>query len=359
MTACDKRLSRRASLGTIEPMPPGPTVSVHYVRALLGAARALGADPQALLAAADLDPERLQDPDARLPVEALFAVWRHAPRLTGVPHFGLRAAQLAPVGALDVADYAMRACSTLREGLAKLLAYSRIHQTAAIATFEEQADQACVRWALTASAEGAVLQQGAPFVMAVTLSRLRQVSGVDIRPCEVRLRAPTPPDDKEHQAFFRCPVRWAPDESANQLLLDRALLDLPILAADPALARLMDRCARELLEKLPLPETFLSAVRRLVVESLRGGVPAAGVVARRVGMTVRTLQRRLREEGTTFGDVVDEARRELALAHLSAPQPTIGEIAFLLGFSEPSAFHRAFRRWTGTTPSEYRRSRAA
>jgi AraC-like DNA-binding protein len=335
-------------------MRPGPTISVHYVRALLGAARALGADPSALMSAADLSPERLQDPDARLPVGTLFAVWREAPRLTGVAHFGLRAAQLAPVGALDVADYAMRACSTLREGLGKLLAYSRIHQTAAVTTFEERGEFASVRWMLTASADGAVLQQGAPFVVAVTLARLRQVSGVDLRPREVRLHAPAPPDDAEHRAFFRCPVRWTPDGGANQLLLDRAVLDLPILAADPALVRLMDRIARELIEKLPLPETFLGAVRRHVVESLRGGPPAAGPIARKLGMSVRTFQRRLREEGTTFALLADEARRDLALGHLTQAQPTIGEIAFLLGYSEPSAFHRAFRRWTGKTPSEFR-----
>lgn len=339
-------------------MPPGPTVSVHYVRALVGAARALGADPAALLGAAGLSPKSLEDVDARLPVAALFALWRHAPRLTGVAHFGLRAAQLAPVGALDVADYAVRSCSTLREGLAKLLAYSRIHQTAATHAFEERGDVARVRWTLTASAEPAVLQQGAPFVVGVTLARLRQASGVDLRPREVTLRAPAPADDSEHRAFFRAAVlRWAPDGAANQLVLERAALDLPILAADPGLARLIDRCARELLDKLPLPETFLGAVRRHLVESLRGGAPAAADIARRVGMSVRTLQRRLADEGTTFAALVDDARRELALGHLAAAQPTISEVAFLLGFSEASAFHRAFRRWTGQSPSEYRRAR--
>jgi AraC-like DNA-binding protein len=100
-------------------------------------------------------------------------------------------------------------------------------------------------------------------------------------------------------------------------------------------------------------------VRQQLVERLRDGEPEQGAVARPLGLSERTLQRRLRDEGTTFGALVDDVRLELARMYLGDPELAIFEVAFLLGYSEPSAFNRAFRRWTGASPSEHRRATGA
>jgi AraC-like DNA-binding protein len=95
-------------------------------------------------------------------------------------------------------------------------------------------------------------------------------------------------------------------------------------------------------------------VRALLPEEMRGGVPRAPVIARRLRMSVRTLHRGLAAEGTTFSEVLDHMRHELAIRHLAEKQLAIGEVAFLLGFAELSSFYRAFKRWTGMTPAAYR-----
>jgi len=333
------------------------TVSVHYIRAFASAASALGAKPEALLAEAGLTPADLRDPDARLPLDALAALWIAAPRHTGVDAFGLRMAQLTPPPAFDVVDYAMRASDHLRDAYRKALRYLRIHISAASHVVEEDGDEARLHFALSVPVPAGATRQGVVFALAAMVVRGRAVTGTGLPLVEVRFALPRPADVSEHERFFRAPVRW--NAERHTLVLARSTLDLPVRSADPNLARLIDRCAQDLLEKLPSPESFLDGVRRAILEGLRGGVPTAPEIARRLGVSVRSLQRRLHDERATFQGLVDDVRRELSLRHLAGDGLSVGELTFLLGFSEPSAFHRAFRRWTGTTPAEYRRARTA
>ena len=129
--------------------------------------------------------------------------------------------------------------------------------------------------------------------------------------------------------------------------------------ADAELSAILARHAQHLLEQLPPVNDFVAHVRRLVAEELAGGDPSAEHIAARLHMSARTLRRRLQEHGARHKLLLDELRRELAIRYLSEERLEIAEVAFLLGFSEASAFHRAFKRWTGRTPSDYRESRDA
>ncbi len=148
-------------------------------------------------------------------------------------------------------------------------------------------------------------------------------------------------------------------EENNEISLDTALLALPVHGADLRLGRLLDRYADEMLRKLPRAEGFVESVRRVIAETLRGGDPSIECVATCLGLSTRTLQRRLREAGTTHKQLLDQLRHVLALRYADTEGLSFGEVAFLLGFSEPSAFHRAFKRWTGVAPGEYRRKAPA
>ena len=147
------------------------------------------------------------------------------------------------------------------------------------------------------------------------------------------------------------------DASENALRFDAALLDRAVDSADPALLALVDRHARELLAAHPPVETLRDRVRAAVADALRRReVPGIEEVARAVGTSVRSLQRHLSDQRTSFSGEVDLVRRDLALRHVTERRLALCEIGFLLGYSEPRAFHRAFRRWTGTSPAQYRRS---
>jgi AraC-like DNA-binding protein len=164
---------------------------------------------------------------------------------------------------------------------------------------------------------------------------------------------PRPANIDEHRWVFGCEVSF--DAPEHKVTFHRDALALPVVKADPKLGALIDQYAEELLQRLPRGHALSDRVRQIVAESLCDGDHGLEPIAERLRMSPRTLQRRLQEEDTSHQQLVDELRHELAVKYLAEPNLSIGEVAFLLGFSDPSAFHRAFRRWTGKTPGEHRR----
>jgi AraC-like DNA-binding protein len=147
-------------------------------------------------------------------------------------------------------------------------------------------------------------------------------------------------------------VRFSAGE--NGLRLPVAELETPCVRADPALLAVLDRYAAERVERAPRSDSVADRGRAALAEELRAGEPSAATLAARLKMSVRTLNRSLGAEGTSYRRILDQLRRELAIHHLADDRLTIAEVAFLLGFSELSAFYRAFKRWTGRTPAELR-----
>jgi AraC-like DNA-binding protein len=140
------------------------------------------------------------------------------------------------------------------------------------------------------------------------------------------------------------------------MVLEHDIADRQVPAADERLYPIITRYLEQVLREMPPEDTALASVRRAIVETMRDGEPTLEQVGRRLAVTPRTLQRRLRDCGVTFKAAVDDTRRRSAVSYLRDPKHTFTEIAYLLGYSEVSAFNRAFRRWTGSTPSRYRRS---
>jgi len=136
-------------------------------------------------------------------------------------------------------------------------------------------------------------------------------------------------------------------------VMPAAVLEAPLVSSDPELLQILTRAAEELAKRAPVPPTLAAQVGRVLAESLRSGEATIGHVAKRFGMTERSLQRRLKDEGVSFNTVREDVRKQLARRYLD-DKLAIAEISFLLGFSEPSAFFRAFKRWTGMTPLEAR-----
>jgi AraC-like DNA-binding protein len=142
--------------------------------------------------------------------------------------------------------------------------------------------------------------------------------------------------------------------SENALILPTGLLHTPCARADPALVAVLDRYAAERLEHVPRTDSIADRVRTVLGDELRGGEPTAARLAARLKMSPRTLNRALAAEGTSYRQLLDALRRELAERHLAGDQLSISEVGFLLGFCELSSFHRAFKRWTGRTPARFR-----
>lgn len=188
--------------------------------------------------------------------------------------------------------------------------------------------------------------------LASIVSISREVASSPFQAIEVHVKHPAPDSTEAHEAYFGCPVHFDSDRDA--LLVSRQTLDTPNKLGDASIASFFDTHLEAELSSLDHATSLERQVRDLVTTSLSEGVPLLSDVASRLAMSGRTLQRRLAAQGSSFQDVVDESRRELAKRLLRKTEYSLIEVAFMTGFSEQSALNRAFKRWVGQTPGAFR-----
>ena len=197
---------------------------------------------------------------------------------------------------------------------------------------------------------GLRLSNEATIASAFAISQ--QVTTEPLTPLGIFFKHPAPESIAAHEAHFGCPVNFDTDRDA--ILVDPEVLDVVNRQGDPAIAKFFDTHLESELEKFTDDSALDKRVRIQVSQSLSEGIPRISDIAGRLGMSGRTLQRRLADRGYTYQDLVDESRRQLAERLLAATAYPLAEIAFLTGFSEQSAFNRAFKRWAGQTPRSFR-----
>jgi AraC-like DNA-binding protein len=330
---------------------PEPRLTARAIRPLVSGLRALGHDPVPLLASAGIESAVLDEPDAHVPMRAAVSLITRAVEATRDSNLGLRLAQSADLGSFDVHLYAMLSSGTLGAAYVCLCRYQRlIHETTRV-ELQIEGDHAVLGHRMPGGM--AAPRHSAEFIVAAWVRAGRLATGTDWAPAEVRFAHPRPPDPGAHESFFRSAVRF--DTGENALVLPTPLLATPCVRADPALLAVLDRYAADRLAVVPQTTSFADRARAALAEDLARGEPRAQRLAARLKTSERTLNRALAAEGTSYRELLDQLRKELAARRLSDDRVSISEVAFLLGFSELSAFYRAFKRWTGMTPAEFRR----
>ncbi len=331
----------------------GGTLSVLTLHALALAITHAGGDARALFDAVGVDPSLLEQPEARVPAEVAFAAFERAPSCVEDEAFCLRVADSIPLGTMAVLDFAVRSSATMGEALARVIRYYALIDDGSTLHLETEG---AVTRLVGRRTEPASPRAATELLFGMIVSRGKDYTG---RPWPMRavsfLKGP-PRDARGHEQFFGAPVRFGATQ--NELVFDTAWLDVSCRARDADLAGFLDQQVTAMLERLPRPTSFLDAVRRAVTETIRGSDPLLQATAKRLGLGTRTLQRRLKENGSSHQAIVEEVREGLARQLLGDGRTSIGEVAYLLGFSDPSAFHHAFVRWTGVTPSVYRSQHA-
>lgn len=327
-----------------------PTVATTSSRALLAACEQLGLRQEALLAAAGLARDEVEDPDGRLPADKVSALWRAALQQSGDPGLGLRIARSVPFGAYRVIDFLAASAPTIGEGLVRVARYFPLVSSAL--AWQITHDQSSTRIALSHPGIPLLPRAYAEYALAVTILHCRHASGFDWPIVEVSFAFEAPPSSEAHAQAFGCPVRFG--RPHNEFVVSRATWDLPSKARSSDLLRTLEEHAKTALDSLASEDVVSKEVARLIVEELEGGDPSLPNIARRMATSPRTLQRRLELEKTSFADVLDRTRRHFAQAYVKEKDLALTEIAYLLGFSEQSAFTRAFQRWYGVPPSHER-----
>ena len=328
------------------------SISIALVRPL---ARALEAKPGALrelFAKTDLGPAVLEDPEARVSPAQFCVAWAEAIRLTGDPSLALRIAEATPPGAFGIVEYVCRSAPTLRRALEQWCRYLGILDDAVEVGLVDEGGRTALRVLVESEAPAPASHE---LCFALVVARARELAA-SVRVAEVRYaHRSTEANAAVHRAFFGAPVRFGAAET--EIVFERSVLDAPLATADPNLLEVLRPAAEEKRARRPPEISLLDRVRRELRAALGNDDAQLEAVAKRLGTTGRSLQRRLRDEGTSFQAVREAMRRELADRYLGEGL-SFSEISFLLGFSEPSAFFRAFKRWTGLTPFE-RRARLA
>jgi AraC-like DNA-binding protein len=339
-------------------MADAATVSGGIAGLVVHTLRAHGGDADGLMGRHGIEEARLWLPDARVPLVEEQRMWEEAADELGDAAFGLHAVYQWKPGDFDVFGYAIASSPTLRDAGHAISRYNRlIHDVAEIQVEEEGDEARFVHWFRT-DARGACWH-AALFTVASWLAIGRELTG-ESWPClGADFQRPEPDDTEEVRAFFDAPLSFG--QPRNRLVFPREVLDLPIGGGDAALHRVLTRHAELALSQLPEPDEdrTLHTLRSGLAEALKAGEASMEEMATRLKMSPRTLQRRLKDAGTSFKDVLDEVRRRLATTHLADPRIGIADCAYLLGYSEPSAFQRAFKRWTGTSVGAWRAERAA
>jgi len=327
-------------------------VSVRVVRGSLAAMAAAGQDVAGLVADLGLEPRQLQEVDGYLPERVWRDLWIEVERRTGDGCAGIHAAEHVEWGHFDVVDYAIAASGDLASALRLFTRYFRILNTATEFVLTETTDGLRVERWMAGDEALSMPRHAAEFSLACTVLRFRQVSARNWVPALVTLRHRAPSEVDEYRRLFACEVRFGCPQDG--FVVRRDDLAVPMKAADPALAALVERHARDLLERLPRGRACVDELRRVLARELAGGSPTIERAAGALGLGRRSLQRRLAEESATFSGVLDQLRRELAQSYLRSSGMSIGEIGFLLGYSDVTAFQRAFKSWTGRSPGAYR-----
>lgn len=324
-------------------------------RALLDACARLGLDVTRILAAAKLDVPTLQDPDARIPVEQVEALWRTAYDLSNDPNLALHAIEVLPFGAYRVIDFLAASAPTVGAAFGKVSDYFPLINEVVSLPYVVGEHQ--VTFAVEAPSRPSVITRPyAEYTLAAVFLRTRMATNLAYPLVRVEFSHPRPADTSEHERIFECPVRF--DAETCRLVIARDVWDTPRAGSNATLFSVLDAHARMLLDQRPAPSGIVSRVCEAIQAELRGGNPGLETIARQLAMSPRTLQRRLRDERVLFNDLLDAMRFRAAKSYLVQRDVAGAEVAYLLGFAEQSSFNHAFKRWAGLTPTEYRRQAA-
>ncbi|HEY1374542.1 MAG TPA: AraC family transcriptional regulator [Candidatus Binatia bacterium] len=323
---------------------------------LLDFIAAAGADPDKILASVRLDRQTFSDREGFIPVAVHAEILEKAAKSTGDACFGLHWGVTRDPRFFGPLAYVLLNSPTIGAAAENAGRYAKVRNQASDWSCTHEGNRSFIRQSLqgVGSDWRRLCRQSSDCFMAEALNILRMMVGSRWAPFEVQFAHDPPSRDSEYIRVFGAPASFG--HETNAFVVDSEFLKRDVPAADPYLYPTLKRYLDQVLEEVPPENGFLASVRKAVADSMRNGDCKLAAVAKRLGMTVRTFQRALKEHHTEFQALLDDTRYRFAQNYLREPQHTLTEVAFLLGYSEVSAFNRAFKRWTGSTPMEYRRN---
>jgi AraC-like DNA-binding protein len=314
-----------------------PTPAVQF-RAYVNAFERLGYDVDRLLEAIGFPRSEADDPDALISCDVCGALFKQASQERPLKNLPVRLAAETPIGTFELLDYLIVTSETVGDGLRQFARYVVLVAPSLRIDIHSDEDPIRIEWVGPPSASF-----GIEYSVTLVVRNLRVETEDRVSFESVSFRH-QPDDVSEIEFVLGCPVRVGAPWSG--LSMPGSSWHVPLRRRDPTLRRLLESHTRAVPAQLPTTETLAADLRRVLSSRLARGHTEIEAVARDLGMSSRTLQRRLSHHGLSYQQVLDRMRREVAERSIADSSLSIGEVAYLVGYSEPAAFHRAFRRWT-------------
>jgi AraC-like DNA-binding protein len=321
-----------------------------FVLPIAQALRLQGIEPMEVIEGADIDPAAVINPDRRVPLANMQSLMRECVELTGDEAFGLQAAEQLQPQVLHGLGLAWLASDTIYDGLRRTVRFCTFMATQADIKLEEEGDFVHLTLGQTMVPEESVPAVG-DFVVGMFVRMCQLTLGQFIAPVRIELERPEPEMPERWEYMLSSRVKFASPTTRMTWSLSDILE--PLATGNPTLAKINDEQTQAYLDSFLSPSISREVVAK-IVEILADGPPVQQQIADALNVSNRTLQRKLKEEGTSFMDLLNDTRLQLARRYLDHPGRSVLETAYLLGFSEPSTFSRAFKRWTGSSPADYR-----
>lgn len=327
------------------------TTLATSVAVLKQAVQSYGLDFDAISLKAGITPATVYEPGSRIQVNKIQEIWKEAYRQTKDDAFGLTYASYFQPAVLHGLGLAWLASSTLKDSLNRLLRYQRVISTLCHFSMNENQDSYCIVFDhQPLNTELEYISRDAAICSFFKMCRISM--GPQIVPASVTMKRPEPSCRDRFDAFFGIKVAF--DSPRNSIVLDKKYMETIQPAANAELARMNDQVVIDYLRKLNSDDIEVQ-VQSTLIEQLPSGVPNQKDTASALNMSIRNLQRRLHERGSSFKQLLNRTREELAVYYLKGSEKPIIEIGFLLGYVDASNFARAFRRWQGVSPQQYRK----
>lgn len=301
---------------------------------------------------AGIAPSMAGSPTLKLKLSAFCNLFEEASRITGNDNFGLWFGNQFKPRDLGLWGYATVSSPTLGSALENLVGLFHLHQASSVMNLAEDPG-GLVRLEYQIQAPDIVeRRQDAELSLGMFLNVFRECYGAAWAPEEVHFEHPCPAESREHESAFGAPVYFS--QPTNALLFRPEITDRAMPGRDPNLMAMMQSCLVQLSAQPDVPISLIDQVRSIIRTRLPDGYPALDTVAGELRLSAALIRRELRREGVVYKEIVEMTRRDLAMMYMKQRQLPFSEIAFLLGYSELSAFSRAVRRWTGESPRTVR-----
>ena len=312
-------------------------------------ARSYKLDPVPLLEASGINPAAVTDPNERIPYDRVQDFYDRVAELIPDPNFGLKCEAFWHPTQMGALGYAWMTSHTLRSALQRLVRFSKIINEYSHIELKETSESLSL--VINTPSEEDVAAFRIDGVMAMLLAMAQSNAGEEFHPQSLKVSHPEPKDTGRFYSLFQCPIDFG--AKTNIFTISIADADEPRSCSNSQLALLHDQLLIKYLATLE-KDNVVERTKASIIDNLPSGNISDAVVARSLQMSERTLQRRLRESGTTFKSILNEVRVDLANSYIRDSKLSLTEISFMLGFAEMSTFSHAFKRWTGQSPSAFR-----